>query len=431
MGNRPRTTLGRRTLLVAGGAAAASGALVALGRPRLSAEEGSGTSDLSTWEGVRHQFFYDPDYVHLGAMFMATHPRPVHDAIARHREGLQRSPVRYVLENDTPLRLEAVAEAAAFFGASRDNVSLTGSTTEALSILYNGVKLEGGDEVVLEESAYYSTVEALRYKTRRTGAVTKRVAIHDGDPAAASEDEIVDRLMDAVSPRTRVMALTWVHSDTGLKLPIAQIAKRVGQVNRGRSQHEQILLCVDGVHGFGVEAVSLGELGCHFFAAGTHKWLFGPRGTGVLYAAHSDLWDRLIPTVPAFGVQTTPGLIMSPGGFHAFEHRWALPDAFRFITAVGMPRIAARIRALASRLKEGLAGINGVRLFTPASPELSAGIVAFTVNGMDPEQTAERLLAKKIVVVPSTYGTSSVRATPSFFNTEAEVDALLDAVRAL
>lgn len=188
---------------------------------------------------------------------------------------------------------------------------------------------------------------------------------------------------------------------------------------------------MDGVHGFGVEDVRLGDLGCHFFASGTHKWMFGPRGTGVLYAARSELWDRLVPTIPAFGVQRTPGLIMSPGGFHAFEHRWALAEAFRFISDVGMPRIASRTRELASRLKEGLSEVRGVTVLTPRSPEHSAGIVAFNLSGMDPTQLAERLAAKQIIVAPSSYGVASVRASPSFINTPEDIDRLVRAVAEL
>lgn len=395
-----------------------------------SRDRSSATGGLSTWSEVRGQFELDEAFTHLGAMYIASHPRPVREAIARHRKGLQENPVQYVLDNDTPRRLEAVEEAARFFGASRGNVALTDSTTMALSLLYNGLALEEGDEIILEEGAYYSTVESLEYKSRRSGAVLKQVRLHD-EPASASADEMAQRLLDAVGARTRVMALTWIHSDTGVKLPLGEVARRLGELNRSRPPQEQVLLCVDGVHGLGVEDVRLGELGCHFFASGTHKWMFGPRGTGVLYAARSSLWDRLVPTIPAFGVQSTPGLLMSPGGFHAFEHRWALADAFRFIRDVGMPRIASRTRELASRLKEGLSEVRGVTVLTPRSPELSAGIVAFQLAGMSPARLAARLVAKRLIVTPSTYGVPSVRASPSIINTPEEVDRLVRAVAEL
>lgn len=419
----------RRALLLGGGAVVGGGVLArTLSGNRANAQAPSGgEGDLSDWAVVRRQFELDPDHLHFAAMLLASHPRRVAEAIGRHRDGLQRNPARYVLDNDSTLRLRAVEKAASFFGAQAQNVALTDSTTMGLSLLYNGLKLSEGDEVVVEDEAYYSTVEALRYQRRRSGVVTREVSLYD-DPAKASAAEMVDRLMAAVGPRTRVMALTWVHSDTGVKLPIAEISRRVAVLNRSRSATERVLVCVDGVHGFGVEAVTLGELGCDFFVAGTHKWMFGPRGTGVLYAARTDLWDRVIPTIPAFGIQSTPGLIMSPGGFHAFEHRWAMAEAFSFVRDIGLARISRYVRALSDQLKAGLSGLQGVSLLTPRAAEASAAIVAFNVDGMDPQDVADRLLAKKIIVAPSTWGAASVRATPSVLNTAAEVDRLIQGV---
>src|SRR6185436_20026490 len=137
----------------------------------------------------------------------------------------------------------------------------------------------------------------------------------------------------------RVIALTWVHSITGVKLPLRAIADAVAQVNRGRDEKARIILCVDGVHGLGVEDVDLPALGCDFFAAGTHKWIFGPRGTGVIWGKPES--QHLVdPTIPPFTpagakqLETTGdapwGYSMTPGGFHSFEHRWALAEAFRF-----------------------------------------------------------------------------------------------------
>ena len=104
---------------------------------------------------------------------------------------------------------------------------------------------------------------------------------------------------------------------------------------------------MDGVHGFGVEDASPVELGVDVFASGCNKWLFGPRGTGLLWAA-PHAWARLAPTIPSFDpnaylswiegrrpTDTPPGALMTPGGFHSFEHRWALPAALEFHTQLG------------------------------------------------------------------------------------------------
>lgn len=73
----------------------------------------------------------------------------------------------------------------------------------------------------------------------------------------------------------------------GLKLPIREIADALAELNRDRHEGDRALLCVDGVHGLGVEDLSMQDLGCDFFVAGCHKWLFGPRGTGLVWGK----WD--------------------------------------------------------------------------------------------------------------------------------------------
>src|SRR5207249_3239838 len=122
-----------------------------------------------------------------------------------------------------------------------------------------------------------------------------------------------------------------------------------------------------------------------FFVAGCHKWLFGPRGTGLVWGnARAWTWSSAAPTIPTFSDGRTSGGLMTPGGFHSFEHRWALSEAFRFHDAIGRERVTARIRELNRQLREGLAAIPHVRLYTPLDPAVSAGISCFDVRGMSP-----------------------------------------------
>jgi|GEM_PF-5945462 len=92
----------------------------------------------------------------------------------------------------------------------------------------------------------------------RTGASVRRISLYQS-VKSTSEDEIVESIVKAVRPQTRVIAVTWVHSSTGLKIPVGRIADALKAVNARRSEEDRALLCVDGVHGFGVEnATALG-----------------------------------------------------------------------------------------------------------------------------------------------------------------------------
>jgi selenocysteine lyase/cysteine desulfurase len=228
---------------------------------------------------------------------------------------------------------------------------------------------------------------------------------------------------------TRALALTWVHSSTGLKLPVRAIADRLGEHNEGKEPSERALLCLDGVHGLGVEDEDVAGLGCDVFFAGTHKWVFAPRGTGVIWA-HPDAQDQLDPLIPTFMRDGTWGGRMSPGGFKPFEHQWSMAEAFEFHDEVGgRSGVRDRIHSLAGHLRDELDAMRGVRLRTPLAPDLSSGIVAFDVEGLSTEEAVDRLADRGIIGSVAPYGHSHARFSPGLLNTEDELERALEAVR--
>jgi selenocysteine lyase/cysteine desulfurase len=263
------------------------------------------------------------------------------------------------------LQLSIRDDIAPYLGGKRDEIALTGNTTTGLAMVYSGLTLRAGDEILTTEHDHYSHHESIRFSTQRSGASVRKVALYD-KPAEVTVAVATDRLRRAITPATRVVGLTWVHSSTGVRLPIRALADVVAEANRGRAEADQILLVVDGVHGFGVADESVAELGCDFFCAGTHKWIFAPRGTGLVWG-RADRWARLTPIVPSFAnmeafgrwmqgdksQHPTNAYDMTPGGFHAFEHEWAMSAAFQFHQKIGRARVAARIRALNDQLKTG------------------------------------------------------------------------------
>jgi selenocysteine lyase/cysteine desulfurase len=429
----------RRTLLVAGASSVAGvGAYVAVRELGDSGDVAAGT------QSDEELFLLDPEYVNLATFLLASHPPPVREAIERHRRELDANAALYLREAEIALEDEARAAAADYLGAEPDEVALTDSTTMGLGLVYARLRLAPGDEVVTTEHDFYATHEALRLREGVDRATVRRIKLYD-QPELASVDQIVSAVSSAVGPRTRCLALTWVHSSTGVKLPLGEIADAVAEANRGRGDDERVLLCVDGVHGFGVEDASPVELGADVLISGCHKWLFGPRGTGLVWAA-PHAWERLAPTIPSFDrrayfawiegrapTDTPPGPLMTPGGFHSFEHRWALAEAFAFHEELGgRPVVSETTHALAARLKEGLADIGGVTVKTPLAGELSAGLVCVEVASSSPSDVVDRLREEHQVVATVTpYATAYLRFGPSVANSENEVDRALDAVAAL
>lgn len=416
------------------------GALAGVGASLPASGRDSGKE--ADWEIIRGQFALADDVIPMSAMLVSSPPAPVRDAIERHRRAIDAHPSTYVEENGGRLTQAARAAAGHYLEVDAATIALTDSTTMGVGLIYNGLRLRPGDEILTTDHDFYVSHEALRLAAARSGAAVRRIALYDR-PMEASEDEIVTRITRAITPATKVLALTWVHSSTGVTLPLRQIADALGAVNERRAD-EPILFCVDAVHGFGNQDAVLADLGCDILMAGCHKWLFGPRGTGIV-AARVAAWSRLTPSIPSFidpvgwrdwfagrdRSEPVTAATMTPGGLKPLEHQWALAEAFAWHEAVGKHRIAARTAALAAQLKDGLAGIKAVMLHTPRAEALSAGIVAFDIDGVAPRTAVQRLREQRVIASVSPYARPHVRLTPCVYNTPEQVEAALRAVRAV
>lgn len=408
--------------------------------PSLSLQASPSTStSLDTWAGVRSQFLLDPKKIHMAQMFLAAHPKIVRDAIDRHRKAFDESPVEYWEQHWKTMEPETCKAAANYIQSDPGEVALTDSTTMGLGLLYTGFQLKEGDDILSTTHDHYATEKSLEYSAKKNKATIRRVTLYK-EASTATVDEMVGTLIKAIQPNTKLVAVTWVHSVSGMKLPIRAIADAIKSINSNRSSQDRIYFCVDGVHGFGVEDVTMADLGCDFFAASTHKWIFGPRGTGILWG-RADAWDKVIPSIPAFSYPAYGmwlGMIPqgklnfselhTPGGFHSFENRWSLKEAFEFQLQIGKKKVADRTHQLASMLKEGLKTIKHVKVHTPLSVELSSGINCFEVDGMTSEEVIKKLATKNIIGSAAPYAVSYARLTPSIVNNESEVKMCISAL---
>ena len=433
--------LSRRHLLAAPAAFAATTLLPGPALAALAAQTPA-LPDLSDWEAVRAQFALDPAYLHFASFFIASHPTPVRDALEGYRRAIDANPFLFVeramFEDDAHnLPLQVCTEVAEYLGGRGDEVCLARSTTEGLALVYHGLPLQPGDEVLTTVHDHYSHHESIRLATTRANATMRKATLFK-QARDASVDEIVGNLKAAMRPQTKVVGVTRVHSSTGIRLPIRDIATML------RSLPDPPLLVVDGVHGLGAVDDTVATMGADYFCAGTHKWMFAPRGTALVWANAAN-WGRLRPLVPNFTeiesynawTEDRPpagpanAARMTPGGFHAFEHQWAMAAAFRMHRQMQRPRVAARIAAMNDQLKQGLAGLPKVKMHTPRAAALSAGLVAFEIDGMAPTEAVKQLLARRIIASTSPYAVTYARLAPSLVNTPDEVDAALRAVRAL
>ena len=397
---------------------------------------------LDSWKTVREQFQLSSDFVHLAGFFLASHPAPVKAAIERHRRGLDADPIGYWSEHEEKQEAAVLRAAADYLAVDPAEIALTDSTTMGLGLLYGGLALREGQEILTTLHDHYATDMSLRLRAERTGASVRQIPLYDS-LKNVSRQELLDNLTKNIRPNTRIVAVTWVHSSTGLKLPIQEMAQAIHTLNESRAEQDRVIFCVDGVHALGVEDFCLSQVGCDFLIAGTHKWMFGPRGTGLVWG-HQRAWSVANAIIPTFNnhafdiwMKVSPptdlpkSVYMTPGGFHSFEHRWALDEAFTFHRAIGKARVTQRISELNQHMKHGLAKMPHVTLHTPMSQDLSSGIVCFEVAGMAPRQVVERLREKKVIGSVTPYATQYARVAPSLLNSSENIEQALQEILTL
>ncbi len=431
----------RRQFLGAAGTALAANTLAAPAALTASPALDDGPITAGDWTALRNLFPLTRDYIQLSTFLLASHPKPVADAIEKHRRAFDENPSDYWHEHYLTIDGEIASATALYMGGEPHQFALTDSTTMGLGLVYSGLKLDPGDEILQTTHEHYSSDMSIAHRAARTGAHVRKIALYD-NPALFNIDEAVRRLKDNIAARTRVVAVTWVHSSTGVKLPIRALADIIDAVNADRKPADQIIFCVDGVHGLGIENQDVSKLGCDFFVAGTHKWIFGPRGTGVIWGSDR-AWRRSNAVIPSFSLsyavwleqvtqeQVPLGQHMTPGGFHSFEHRWALPEAFKLHLQLGKANVEARIHQLNSQAKEGLAKMAHVKLYTPMSPALSAGFACFDVDGVTPDDVVARMHDKGVIMSSTPYRQSYARFAPSLLNNEQEIDRALAEIHAM
>ncbi len=444
-------TITRRDLLIGGGISAGlglfSGGIQAAenrptkAKPVLNTDKKTSAVTGDFWDDIRAQFDIDQSFIQMSGFLLASHPRPVREAIEHHRKALDNNTVHHVERHwafeeknlATDGEQIVLESAARYLQTSPAQIALTDSTTAGLGLIYGGLKILPGQEILSTEHDHYATQESLRLRERRTGISNRKIRLYenafDFDAVAA-----VRKLINEIRPNTRVLAITWVHSISGVKFPVASLANELLAINATRTPESRVLLCVDGVHGLGIENMRVEEMGCDFFIAGTHKWLFGPRGTGIVWGKN-DAWQHVDPLIPSFSTKaiTTPGRLFTSGGFHSFEHRWALNAAFDFHMSIGKQRVQERIHHFATKLKMGLQTIPKLQLVTPMASEFSSGFVCFQIQGIDPKLVVQRLEQEHRILASTTPTriNPDARFAAGLMNNDKDVEHCLTAVASM
>ena len=370
------------------------------------------------WRLVQRQFRLEPGLVYLNNASLGPSPALVADATEAFRRTLDAFPSRYMWGAWSEEKEAVRSKAAVLLGASPEEIALIHNTTEGMNLIASSLDLDSGDEVIVADHEHPSGTVPWQYWQEPKGVklVRPTLPILPNDPG-----EIVEVYRRAITPRTRVISMCHVVNTNGMILPVRQVA----EMARPRG----ILVAVDGAQAPGMIEVDLADLGCDFYAASSHKWLFSPKGVGVFYARQASQpllkplivcrgWeDRSIRSFENYNTRNLPEVL-------------GLGVAFDFQNLVGPERRQARIFELKRYFRDRIEDDPAFAVKTPASDELSAGITTIEVVGREVREVAAALAERhRIDCRPMTsHGLNGLRISLSIFNTEDQVDLLVGAL---
>jgi selenocysteine lyase/cysteine desulfurase len=352
-------------------------------------------------------------------------PRPVLDAHLAH---LRREAEigGYEAQEEAQSRVDAVyASVARLIGAAGpDEIALVENATRAFDMAVYGVPLAAGDVILTSTAEYHSMFVTYLHLARRG-------IIVDVVPSDAAGQ---------IDGRVRLIALAHAPTNGGLVQP----AEAVGEVAREAG----VFFLLDATQTVGQRPVDVARIGCHALAGTSRKYLRGPRGVGFLWVAR-EWMDRLEPPLmeghAAEWVEPDRYVLRSDGKrFEVWEANYAARLGFGaavdYALALGLDRIWARVHALGETLRERLATVPGVVVRDLGT--VRSGIVSFTVGDLPAATVKAALRASSInVTVSPARGTlldmrarglnELVRASVHYYNTEAELDRLVDELKRL
>lgn len=228
-------------------------------------------------------------------------------------------------------------------------------------------------------------------------------------------------------PRTKIISLGHTVYVTGLITPFREISQM--------ARDKGVLVMADSAHGLGMLSLNMKEMGIDFFASSPYKWMGAPTGVGLFYV-RKDSQDKVWPTIVTGGWHTyKDARKFETHGQDADALIFALDEALNFQNSIGPTRIERRIKALAAFLKQELRKVPGVKIHTPDDPYLSAGLTAFSVEGVDPAKIVDYVREKFNIVVRTIgnkdAGTLAVRVSTPIYITRHDIENLVEGVRTL
>lgn len=399
------------------------------------------------WQAVRAHFVLPSDTIYMNSGSEGSMPRLTLDRYASENLTWAQTPSYCFFDSPRlgeyqQLNRTAIAR---FVNADPIEIVLTNNTTMGLAMALLGLPLAAGDEILTTDQEHWSLLAPLTLLQKRWKINFTQLTV--ATPLKDAES-IVDTFHNAITPRTKVIALSHITWTTGTRFPVEQVCALAA--SRG------IVTVIDGAHALGMLPLDLSAIGCDFYACSGHKWLNGPPGTGVLYIRYAavnptKLWPILSESTPVLG-QYPISTDLQIRGCNNTAGFAAMVESAMFAAEIGREAIEQHILAMSAHVKRRVVDTWGdAALFSPTAdrPKLGSGMTSF-VPSTDPAAGLDSKFINAVVSAlwsrariyvrssqfpapPGMPGSTlyTIRASTNIFNDISQIETFIDATRSI
>ena len=377
---------------------------------------------------LRQDFLLDPEVVFLNHGSFGACPRPVFERYQGFQRELERQPVEFLGRRQRGLLDEARVALGAYLGTAAENIVYLPNVTTALNVVARSLPLEPGDEILTTDHEYGALERTWTFVVEHRGAVLKAQALPRPlvDPQA-----VVEAVWSGVTPKTRVLFVSHITSPTAVRLPIEPLIARAREAG--------IWTVVDGAHAPGQIDLNLDAIGVDFYGGNCHKWLSSPKGAGFLYA-RPEVQHLIEPLVISWGWRPRDPWssefvdAIQRQATHDISAYLSVPAAIEYQHSHDWASVRAECHELVRLARFGMAEIAGVEPLVADDGRWFAQMGSLPLPpGTDAAALKERLYDQYKIEIPAMHWGDSpcLRVSVQGYNTRADIERLLEGVRAL
>jgi len=357
------------------------------------------------------EYLFEEGLTYLNTGTLGPCRRATLNETLRRWEDLESNPVKfYGIDGAEALAEKTRSVAAKFLGCDLGEIAVTSSTTNGMNAIAQGLRLKPGDRILTTNQEHGGGLLCWKYFEKYYGAVIDTIKLQ---PEEHNRENILAKVRSGIRNETKLITVSHVFSSNGLRMPIAEISSIA---------HSKGILCiVDGAQAAGAVRVNVRELGCDAYATSGHKWLMGPKGTGLLYVARNAQ-----SIIRPMQFEESYNTFNDGNGVVNLASILGLAAAIEHLDSIGIAKVEEHNLALRNRLYQSLSSCKRLKLVSPVPGTLASPILA----GILPESIDKRAFVQmlhnkhRLSIRPThdEFGFNGIRFSMHIFNTDADVD---------